>query len=327
MSELLNEIEAGTLIELSDLWMKANEEILNTVLNRGIQISAPKIIDKPQGEETNLLKGNSFLAFPLTVTSGILGNFYLVFSKEDLAIITDLIIGGDGSSPMKEFDELHLSVLEEAINQIAGTLESILSDNVCRKINTRLGKPESTLKNLFKTWQMVCLEYEMKIEGLADSRFEILIPLDFSKELIEQLQDNASCKINYLNSAQQNQYPSFAHEEDQGGTSMYRKAIFQQLDESVGEKKETKLDLIMDIPLELTVVLGKTHINVKDLVDLAPGSVIELEKLAGEPVDIFVNERLVGVGEVIVIEENFGIRVIDIVDRSETVSTGGGKRR
>jgi flagellar motor switch protein FliN/FliY len=79
------------------------------------------------------------------------------------------------------------------------------------------------------------------------------------------------------------------------------------------------LDLLLDIPLQVTVELGRTKRSVKEILELASGSIIELDKLAGEPVDILVNNRLIAQGEVVVIDENFGVRVTDIISQSDRI--------
>ncbi|RID87160.1 flagellar motor switch phosphatase FliY [Peribacillus asahii] len=83
------------------------------------------------------------------------------------------------------------------------------------------------------------------------------------------------------------------------------------------EAEAKNLNMLMDIPLQVTVELGRTKQSVKDILELASGSIIELDKLAGEPVDILVNSRLIAKGEVVVIDENFGVRVTDIVSQSD----------
>ncbi|MNP37996.1 Flagellar motor switch protein FliN [compost metagenome] len=90
--------------------------------------------------------------------------------------------------------------------------------------------------------------------------------------------------------------------------SNLQSAPFQQVDQN-------NLELLMDIPLKVTVELGRTHKQIKDILELSQGSIIELDKLAGEPVDILVNNKMVAKGEVVVIDENFGVRVIDIVSQ------------
>jgi flagellar motor switch protein FliN/FliY len=79
------------------------------------------------------------------------------------------------------------------------------------------------------------------------------------------------------------------------------------------------LDFILDIPLQVTVELGRTKLLVKDILQLNQGAVVELTKLAGEPLDIFVNSKLVARGEAVVVNEKFGVRLVDIVTPNERV--------
>ena len=87
--------------------------------------------------------------------------------------------------------------------------------------------------------------------------------------------------------------------------------------ESALDKKN--LDFILDIPLQVTVELGRTKLLVKDVLQLNQGAVVELSKLAGEPLDIFVNSKLVARGEAVVVNEKFGVRLVDIVSPNERV--------
>jgi flagellar motor switch protein FliN/FliY len=81
-----------------------------------------------------------------------------------------------------------------------------------------------------------------------------------------------------------------------------------------------RFDLLLDVPLEVTVQLGRTRLTIQDLLGLSPGSVIELDKIAGEPLDIVVNDRLIARGEAVVVNDKFGIRITDIISRAERVA-------
>jgi flagellar motor switch protein FliN len=85
------------------------------------------------------------------------------------------------------------------------------------------------------------------------------------------------------------------------------------------EHDRKNLDFILDIPLQVTVELGRTKLLVKDILQLNQGAVVELTKLAGEPLDIFVNSKLVARGEAVVINDKFGVRLVDIVSPNERV--------
>jgi flagellar motor switch protein FliN/FliY len=88
------------------------------------------------------------------------------------------------------------------------------------------------------------------------------------------------------------------------------------LDESTGRRN---LEMLYDIPLHVTVRLGQTHLTLKDLLSLGPGAVVELERLAGESIDLLVNGVLVGKGDVVVVNENFGLRITDIVTPEDRI--------
>jgi flagellar motor switch protein FliN/FliY len=86
------------------------------------------------------------------------------------------------------------------------------------------------------------------------------------------------------------------------------------------EVSTRRLDLLLDVPLDVTVELGRSRMTIQDLLGLTPGSVIELDKIAGEPLDIVVNDRLIARGEAVVINDKFGIRITDIISKAERIA-------
>ena len=105
----------------------------------------------------------------------------------------------------------------------------------------------------------------------------------------------------------------------EGETSEVSPAVFDQLSGGAGERPATssEFDMILDIPVHLTVELGRTRISIRNLLQLAHGSVVELDGLAGEPLDVLVNGTLIAQGEVVVVNDKFGIRLTDIITPSE----------
>jgi flagellar motor switch protein FliN/FliY len=97
-------------------------------------------------------------------------------------------------------------------------------------------------------------------------------------------------------------------------------AQFATLNAAQSIQEYGNIGLIMDVPLQISVELGKTRKTIKEILALGPGSILELDKLAGEPVDLLVNGKLIAKGEVVVIDENFGVRVTDIVSPIERVA-------
>jgi flagellar motor switch protein FliN/FliY len=89
---------------------------------------------------------------------------------------------------------------------------------------------------------------------------------------------------------------------------------------TVPEAGPRRLDLLLDLPLDVTVELGRTRLSIQDLLAMQPGSVIELDKVAGEPLDVLVNDRLVARGEAVVVNDKFGVRITDIVSPQERIA-------
>lgn len=96
-------------------------------------------------------------------------------------------------------------------------------------------------------------------------------------------------------------------------TAIAQPLEYSQLPLSKNDSAPHNIDLILDVNVELTVELGRKRMLIKDILEVGPGSILELNKLAGEPVDLFVNNKLLARGEVVVINENFGVRIIDII--------------
>ncbi len=108
--------------------------------------------------------------------------------------------------------------------------------------------------------------------------------------------------------------------ERNGETVVVQNADFEELGAGGAQGEGISLDVLLDVPLHVTVELGRARKLVRDILSLGPGSIVELDKLAGEPVDVLVNGKLVARGEVVVIDENFGVRVTEVVSAADRVS-------
>ncbi|BCA79120.1 flagellar motor switch protein FliN [Desulfuromonas sp. AOP6] len=101
-------------------------------------------------------------------------------------------------------------------------------------------------------------------------------------------------------------------------------AAAETADESAASKKELRnLDFLLDVPLQLSVEVGRSKLLIKDLLQVREGSVIELDKLAGEPLDVYVNSRLIARGEAVMVNDKFGLRLTDVVSPAERIEKLG----
>ncbi|MCE1246738.1 MAG: flagellar motor switch protein FliN [Firmicutes bacterium] len=318
----MNERDKARFIEILKTWMQSNEEALTAILDAKVSFSGSKMVENPERTLYAGAAGN-LLAFPMTLAGVVSGTMYLVIQTDDLAVIIDMMIGGNGSAPMEELDDMHMIVFVQAIKQLAGSFSQILSENIGASIEVKADKPQGPSEGVLTGSGNAAVLFNLQVEPVLGTSIQLLIPVILIDDILNQSQDGGNSRVGGFN--QEGLNPNAGQS---GGSGALRKARFPSLGAEEKTEDAENIDIMMDIPLQLTVVLGKTGINLKDLVELKSGSIFALDKMAGEPVELYINDRFVGYGEVIVIDDNFGVRVIEVPSSAEAArGAGGGKRR
>ncbi len=347
-SELLTAEERDAVGEISNICMGTAATTLYSLVNQKVVITTPVV------EVTNWDKLVNDYAKPCVFINifykeGIDGNNVLILKEDDVKVITDLMMGGDGLNPAPELTELHFSAICEAMNQMMGSSATSLSSMLNCKID--ISPPEADLVDMageinsakvsnFMNKDFVRVTFKMTIGDLVDSTIMQLYPIDFSKELFTRFSSGDIKEEVKEEPKQEAPQPTpqpapeqMAMNQPNMGQPMMGQPMMgmpmmgmPQQDVNVQNVQfqafnpmanpvlqQENIDLIMDVPLEVSVVLGRTRKTIKEILEFAPGTIIELDKLAGEPIDVMVNQKLVAKGEVVVIEESFGIRITEII--------------
>lgn len=309
---------------------------LSNLLGKKVEITTPrvKVTTRSQFQLDYPLP---YVVVKVRFTSGFVGENLFVIKQSDAAVIVDLMMGGDGSNPPQELNELHLSAISEAMNQMMGSAATSMSTIFNKTIN--ISPPSLKLVNLAEEQidslekedeTMVLVTFKMFIEGLVDSEMMQLLPFGFAKEiskgLLGQLEEAPS------EQQKATQPAAAATVEEQAATGTGQQAIrredgiavqpaqFMPFEPTAAAPKDTaNLSLILDVALQFSVELGRTYKTIKEILELGPGSIVELEKLAGEPVDVLVNGKPIAKGEVVVIDENYGVRITEILSSKERI--------
>ena len=346
ISESLTDAERDAVGEIANINMGTAATTLSTLLNNKVTITTPRV-SYVTLNELSAQYDRPCVFIHISYISGIDGNNILILKEHDVKVITDLMMGGDGTNTEGELSELHLSAISEAMNQIMGSAATSLSSMLEKKVD--ISPPVASLVDLndtiedtelsnFLDGDIVQVAFDMKIGDLVDSQIMQLYPFDFARELykkfmgseVEQTAAPASQPeqpqpvspapepvptpapqpVQPQPVPQQMQQPQYAMPMPNVNV---QSAQFQTFNTGVSPlMQEENIDLVLDVPLEVTVELGRTNKSIKEILDFSPGTIIELDKLAGEPVDVLVNGKFVAKGEVVVIEENFGIRLVEI---------------
>lgn len=422
VEEYLTTLEQDALGEIGNITFGSAATALSTLLGQKVEITTPKV--------SMLFRQDLSKEFPkphvsvhVNYVDGFHGINLLVIEVRDAQVIADLMMGGTGTGlENTELTELHVSAVQEAMNQMMGSSATSMSTIFNRLVNisppgidimdlnSEEGKSKFPDEDCF-----VKISFRLKIGDLIDSSIMQLLPVNFSRDMVNTLMGSVS-EADYEPPAQVSAasptempvqtpassaaapgtppaqpdqvqapysppqpappqmdyppqqppygqpaamhqpppggyappygqapygqppygYPPYAAAQEtppfgypQGGYApppQPNRNINVQPAQFAGftpglapHADDTNLNLLLDIPLKVTVELGRSKMLIKDILQLSQGSIIELDKLAGEPVDILVNNKLIAKGEVVVIDENFGVRVTDIINQWERI--------
>ena len=343
--EVLDEMEIDALGEVGNISLGNSATALSALLNQKVEITTPHV-RMISMEELRSRYPIPHVALRVGYTEGFKGENVLILTQRDASVIANLMMGGDGVIDESiEMDPIALSAVQEAMNQMMGAAATSMSTVFSMRIDISPPAVEifdfsqdKSIVDSFSLWEnMVIIEFDLKIGTMIDSKIVQLAPLDFSKQLIQKLfsastTQQAEPAPQATAQAQPEQpqpqaqpTPAPAMEQRTVVPPPEPKATpvgvspvqFSQLGEMEVEGTPGNIGMLYDVPLNVTVELGRTRRSVRDILELTQGSVIELDKLAGEPVDVLVNNTLIATGEVVVIEENFGVRITEIVNTKE----------
>ena len=358
---LLSDVEKDAIGEIANISMGTSATTLFSLVNQKVNITTPRV---------TLANWDTVLAdYPapcvfveIQYTVGLTGSNILILNERDVKIITNLMMGGDGSDTDGDLGEMHLSAISEAMNQMMGSSATSLSSMMNMKID--ISPPIASLVKVneltdgrrqdpFTEDPFVQIEFRLQIGDLIDSTIMQLYPISFARNLYEQFTGGvmggstpapesvpapasipessvtpppapapapapmpaaAPDPYAYPPTAP---YPAQPYPQpvpmpapQMNVQPAQFSAFTPEMAAMIGQEN---INLIMDVPLEVTVELGRTSKTIHDILDFAPGTIIELEKIAGEPIDVLVNGKFVAKGEVVVIEESFGVRITEII--------------
>ena len=415
--EKLTDVEKDAIGEVANISMGSSATTLYSLVNRKVNITTPVVT---LATWKTLLDSyeKPCVFIQIKYTQGLDGTNILVLKEHDVKVITDLMIGGDGTNTEGELGELHLSAISEAMNQMMGSAATSLPTLLQTVID--ISPPESSLFDLtevkdgkgispFLGGTFVKISFRMQIDDLVDSTIMQLYPIDFARKLVEtfintqmanidevtekkpaqpendtdttahipapgtdnqtqmnntnlngmnqmgnmgmndmnQMNNMGMNDMNQMNNMGMNGMNQMGNMGMNGMNQMgnmgmngmnqmgnmgmnsmnqmgmmgmpgqnvnVQPAQFQSFsNDNMGTTGQENIGLIKDVPLEVTVELGRTTKSISDILDFSPGTIIELDRIAGEPIDVLVNGKFVAKGEVVVIEESFGVRITEII--------------
>jgi len=290
-------LDVASLRPEADIIAEQGTRVLTGLLNRQATMT---VRDLKEADSASLSEGlGSALIVRLPMDHGLPGELCLVVSKETAALLCGLMMGGDGMAPFKDEDT---DALNEFGNQFMGAVCTALGGRY--GVSVSAGQAQTTAfdpnQPPFGLEGAALVEADLLIEGSADATLRLLL----SPPLAAKLSGGSDASGSDYSGA---------------GSALSNQGGFDDSMSRTLSDNPPNVQMLLDINLNVTIELGRTRLSIRKILELGPGSIIELDRLAGEPVDLLVNDKVVAKGEVVVVDEYFGIRIISLVSPEERI--------
>ena len=347
-SGLDEQAKSDLIGEVGNISMSQAATTLSSILNHRVSITTPRVTRVRFKDLIDGIKAPK-VATTVEFKEGLTGVNLMLLEVHDANVIANLMMGGDGTPENEEFTELELSAVAEAMNQMIGSAATSMATMISTKVDILPPKvnlwdePGNTKYDFIVDDEVIYkISFSLNVDGLIQSEIMQI----FTDQMVDgiaqaMLADKATVVNNRETATSQSeesksQAPAASQAPSQAPSQASSPAPaptpkptpkpkhqepvevqspeFQDFEPTQpAAESNDNLDLIMDIPLNLSVVLGRSKKTVRDILSFNTGSVIELDKLTDEPLEILLNGKLIATGEVVVINENFGVRITDIL--------------
>lgn len=360
--EILTATDKDLLGEIGNISMGSASTALYQLINQQVNITTPVVTVTTLKEiKSGFEKPN--IVLDIEYTSGIVGRNILLIKIDDGAVISNLMMGGDGKiKESHELSELEISAVSEAMNQMIGSAATSMATMFGRKID--ISPPTAKVlrdsndiisDTISEDESIVMISFKMTIGDIVDSNIMQVFPISTARNIVSIMtgQDKVEEELPKVNKETKvsetysepiankeviteqpiQSAPNYVQEQQNHTTTQAQQqktyeqhvevhqATFEPLVPQDSVPPIKNIDLILDVPLDISVVLGRTKKSIQDILGLGTGSLIELDKLAEEPVEILVNGKQIALGEVVVVDENFGVRITSIVSNVDRIKT------
>lgn len=314
----LSDYERDALGEVGNICMSSAAGVLGALVGHEVQIATPTVQLMTDAALRAEFEAPSVVV-SVAYTEGLEGSSILVLRVPDAAVVADVMMGGEGT-PADTLDEMQSSAVNEAMNQMMGGAASAMADLVGRRV--QISTPGLRIIDLADQGMgaiaepgglLVRISFQLHVEGLLDTTLMQIMPVGFARLLLDNI-------------GKASRDAAAAAGEDAGDEPRLRPVpappvaqpvTFPSLDDGADAPGVGDISLLLDVPLQVTVELGRTQLRIRNVLELVPGSIVELDKLAGEPVDVLVNGKQIARGEVVVIDEEFGVRITDVASQAK----------
>lgn len=339
--EELSPLEIDTISEVGNISLGASATALSTIINKRVAITTPRL------EILTVADVKERFPLPCIVAevnyiTGLQGSNVLLIKEKDARVIASLMMGSPTIETEKPLDEIELSAIQEAMNQMMGLMATSMSEMFHRRIDIsppvvelrNLAVADPALKGLKDQDSVVEVSFKISVEGLIDSTLVQLIPLESARAMAGFLLGEEAGFEQEGEDAFTAASEPLLLEDHYTDEAVSGADVLKEMDEQIFAGTEPvgfgfsdlqelppteknpddaatmeKLDLVKDLPMDITAILSKTRMPLGKLFDLDKGCIIDLDGNIDEPVELLVNGKLMAYGKVVMVNEQLGVRI------------------
>ncbi len=303
---------------------------LSTITGKTANISNPRLEVLTRDDYITQISGK-LVQVSANYNEGILGDHSYVITEDAAKQVAALMMAQEEDEGA--LTEMALSALTEGFSQMSGAYTNVLEERIGKQVKTEVPKAEireSSAEIVTPDGHFMRVRYDFASNGnssfideIVDMEVVEVVSQEAGQSEVNIQPEGEDLQSDIFQAGLQQSVPSFnlgAEASVGAGNVGVQPVQFAPLSQGPQQEVTGNIGLLMDVSMQLTVELGRTKMLIKDILGMGEGTIVELDKLAGEPVDLLVNGKLIAKGEVVVIDENFGVRVTDIISPMERIS-------
>ncbi|MDR2577430.1 MAG: flagellar motor switch protein FliN [Chitinispirillales bacterium] len=323
------------LTPVFELFCKTAGSVLGTAVTKTVDLTPEACVKADFAAMSEKLPAD-VLSLSLSLVSGVEGDMYLIIGKKEIAVLADLMMMGDGSA---DYNEEADDAASELFNQVMGAFTTAFGAEIGESVSAGNAavSPFDLANPPFDADSADMGIAKLTVNGLIDSSVVLIIPNTFGDEIIDMKTPKPSSSAMDMgigiSQSEMDELTNMAASSfsSGGGSSFGSTPSYAPAPSyappppprsgSTYDGPKENIELLLDVELDINIELGKSELSIKKILELAPGSIVELDKMAGEPVDLIVNNKIVARGEVVVVDENFGIRIVSLVSAEDRIKS------
>ena len=313
-----------------ELFCKQASSVLGTAAARAVDAVSESCAKADLNAAKAKVPGN-LISLKLSLVSGLEGDMYLIMDKKTAGVLVDLMMMGDGSAPYTDESK---DAISELFNQVMGAYSTALGGDLGQSVSAgNVAVSEFNFASPpFDAASADMGVAKFTVAGLVNTNIVVVIPNILGDNIVAAKVSKSSPAMADLNvGISQSEMDALTNMsmssfgDTAGGGGSFGATQFAPPPppprQSTYDGPKENIDLLLDVELDINIELGQSELSIKRILELAPGSIVELNKMAGEPVDLIVNNKIVAKGEVVVVDENFGIRIVSLVSAEDRVKS------